>query len=81
MSLCEMVAVHSLPILLPHYTIVQDDDTALILATRGGHILTVKALMGGGADPNIQDRVSGSYCSTAGLCSNVCYCNHNMSIF
>ena len=36
-----------------------------------GHTLTVKALIGGGVDPNIQDRVSGSDCSTAGLCSNV----------
>ena len=36
-----------------------------------GHTLTVKALIGGGADPNIQDRVSRSDCSTAGLCSNV----------
>ena len=31
----------------------------------------MKALIGGGADPNIEDRVSGSDCSTAGLCSNV----------
>ena len=48
---------------------LQDGDTALILAAEGGHTLTVQALTGGGADPNIQDRVSGSHCSTAGLCS------------
>ena len=42
-----------------------------MLAAMYGYTLTVKALIGGGADPNIQDRVSGSDCSTAGLCSNV----------
>ena len=30
-----------------------------MLAADGGHTLTVKALIGGGADPNIQNRVSG----------------------
>ena len=59
---------------------IQFGNTALILAARGGHTLTVKALIGGEADPNIQGRVSGSHCSTAGLCSNVCYCNHSMPI-
>ena len=63
-----------------HLLTIQHGDTALILAAKGGHTLTVKALIGGGADPNIQDRVSGRHCSTAGLCSNVCYCNHSMSI-
>ena len=42
-----------------------------MLAAMGGHTLTVKSLIGGGADPNIQDRVSESDCSTAGLSSNV----------
>ena len=42
-----------------------------MLAAMRGHTLTVKALIGGGADPNIQDSVSGSDCSTAGLCSHV----------
>ena len=50
---------------------IQDDCTALMLAARGGHTLTVKALIGGGADPNIQDWVSVSVCSTAELCCNV----------
>ena len=59
---------------------IQLGVTALILAAGGGHTLTVKALTGGGADPNFQDRVSGSDCSTARLCSNVCYCNHRLSI-
>ena len=59
---------------------IQDGDTALILAAKEGHTLTVKALTRGGADPNIHSRVSGSHCSTTGLCSNVCYCNHSMSI-
>ena len=49
----------------------QDGRTALMLATMGGYTLTVKALIGGAADPNIQDRVSTSDCSTAWLCSNV----------
>ena len=48
---------------------MQDYDTALILAAKGGHTLTVKALIRGGADLNIRDRVSGSHCSTAGLYS------------
>ena len=51
---------------------IQVGRTALMLAAMGGHTLTVKALIGRGADPNIQDRVSGSDCSTAGLCSNMC---------
>ena len=52
-----------------------------MLATVGGHTLTVKALIGGGADPNIQDSVSGSDCSTAWLCINVCYCNPRLCVF
>ena len=50
---------------------IQDGYTALMLASMAGHTLTVKSLIGGGADPNIQNRVSGSGCSTAGLCNNV----------
>ena len=46
---------------------IQYRETALILAVRRGYILTVKALIGGGAEPNIQDRVSGSDSSTAEL--------------
>ena len=42
-----------------------------MLAAMGDHTRTGKALIVGGADPNIQYRVSGSDCSTAGLCSNV----------
>ena len=42
-----------------------------MLAAMGGHTLTVKALIAGGADPNILDSVSRSDCSTAGLCSNM----------
>ena len=81
MSLCGMVRVSlSLSIQYTSVIIIQDSDTALILAAKGGHTLTVKVLIGGGTDPNIQDRVSGSHYSTAGLCSNVCYCNHSMSI-
>ena len=77
MSLCGMVTVHS----LQYYLLtIQDRRTALILAAEGGHTLTVKALIGGGADSNIEDKVSGSHCSTAGLCSNVCYCNNSMSL-
>ena len=44
---------------------IQDGHTALMLADVEVHTLTVKALIGGEADPNIQDRVSGSDCSTA----------------
>ena len=42
-----------------------------MLAAMGGHTLTVKAFIGGGADPNIQGLVSRSDCSTAVLCYNV----------
>ena len=49
---------------------IQDGRTALMLAAMGGDALTVKALTGGGADPIIQYRVSGSDCCTAVLCSN-----------
>ena len=41
----------------------QDGRTALMLAAMDGHTLTVKTLIGEGADPNIHDRVSGSDCS------------------
>ena len=51
---------------------IQYGCTALMLAAMGGHTLTVKALIGGGADPNIQDSVS---CSVDELCSNMCYYN------
>ena len=46
---------------------IQGGLTTLILAAKGGRTLTVKALIGGGADPNIQDMVSGSDYSTAGV--------------
>ena len=42
-----------------------------MLAAIYGNTLKVKALIGGGADPNIQDKVSGRDCSTAEMCSNV----------
>ena len=42
----------------------QDGRTALMLAAMGGYTLTLKALIGGGAYPNIPDRVSGSDYST-----------------
>ena len=44
---------------------IQDGRTALMLAAMGGHTLIVKALIGGGADPNIQDSESGSDYSTS----------------
>ena len=52
---------------------IQDGRTGLMLAAMGGHTLIVKALIGGGADPHIQDSVSRSDCSVAWLCSNMCY--------
>ena len=50
---------------------VQFGRTALILATMGGHTLTVQSLIGGEADLNIQDRVSGSCCSTTIILSKI----------
>ena len=50
---------------------IQFGYTALMLAAKGGHTITVKTLIGGGADLNLQDRVSGCDCFSAGLCSNV----------
>ena len=47
---------------------IQYRETALMLAAMGGYILTVKALIGGGAYPNIQDTVSGSDYSTTEMC-------------
>ena len=50
---------------------IQDGDTALILAAMEDNTLTVKALIIEGADPNIQNRVSGICFSIAIILSGI----------
>ena len=55
----------------------QSQCTALHWASERGHHKIVQLLIEAGGDVNRLDEVSGSECSTAGPCSNVCYCNHS----
>ena len=48
--------------------VLQDNDTALHHASRGGHLPVVQALLDRGADVTAQNRVSVSSCSCT-VCS------------
>jgi hypothetical protein len=49
-----------------HFSVCdQDGETALMKASEAGHIATVQALIGAGADPNLQDKVSDDALNTA----------------
>jgi competence protein ComGC len=51
-----------------HFSVCdQDGETALMKVSEAGHTATVHALVGAGADPNLQDTVSNAHLTQLGV--------------
>jgi hypothetical protein len=61
--------------------VLQGGYTALIWASIWGHTATVLALIGAGAEVNLQTEVSGCACSYKCLCCGRIKCGHCLCLY